>query len=64
MKSQPLPLRSVRITGGFWAERQKVNRETTLRIEYQQCKDTGRIDAWKLNWKPGDPTPPHISPKM
>lgn len=60
MKSQPLPLRSVRITGGFWAERQKVNRETTLRIEYQQCKDTGRIDAWKLNWKPGDPNPPHI----
>lgn len=60
MKSNPLPLRNVTITGGFWAKKQQVNRETTLQIEYKQCKETGRIDAWKLNWKQGDPNPPHI----
>lgn len=51
---------SVRFPAGFWAERLRVNRESTLPIEYAQCKSTGRIDALKLQWKPGDPNPPHI----
>ena len=55
-----LPFKNVAITGGFWQKRQTVNRENTLPIEYRQCKDTGRIDAWKLEWKPGMPNPPHI----
>ena len=41
-----LPFKNVAITGGFWQKRQTVNRENTLPIEYRQCKDTGRIDAW------------------
>ncbi|MBQ2335768.1 MAG: glycoside hydrolase family 127 protein, partial [Victivallales bacterium] len=55
-----LPFKNVAITGGFWQKRQTVNRENTLPIEYRQCKETGRIDAWKLEWKPGMPNPPHI----
>jgi len=57
---RPAALKNVRLEGGFWAPRQEVNRRATLPAEYQQCKDTGRIDAWKLRWKPGDPNPPHI----
>lgn len=55
-----VPFKNVSITGGFWYEKQKINRENTLPIEYRQCKDTGRLDAWKLDWKPGMPNQPHV----
>lgn len=54
----PAPVRAVRLEGGFLGERLRVNREATLPIEYRQCKDTGRLDAW--DWQPGRPNPPHI----
>lgn len=54
-----VPLKNVRVEGAFWEPRQETNREVTLPIEYQQCKTTGRIDAWKLDWKPGEPGRPH-----
>jgi uncharacterized protein len=38
----------------------ETNRQVTLPIEYRQCKDTGRIDAFRLNWQPGQPNPPHV----
>lgn len=49
----------VRLTGGFWQGRQQVNREATIPAIYHQMKATGRIDAWKLDWQPGQPEP-HI----
>jgi DUF1680 family protein len=54
------PLRRVQIDGGFWGRLMDVNRRVTLPIEYEQCRATGRIDAFDLTWKPGDPNPPHI----
>lgn len=56
----PISFTSVSIDDEFWSPRQKINRERTLPIEYQQCKDTGRIDAFRLDWKPGQPNVPHI----
>jgi len=56
---EPVPLAQVDIKGGFWGERLEVNRKATLPIQYEQCKKTGRFDAWKLDWKPGQPKP-HI----
>ena len=50
----------VRITGGFWERVMDVNRCVTLPIQYQQCKKTGRIDAFRLTWKEGDDNPPHV----
>ncbi len=58
-KISPVPLKQVRIESGFWGERLDVNREVTIPIEYGQCKETDRIDVWKLDWKPGDPNEPH-----
>lgn len=49
----------VSITDGFLGERLKTNRTATLPIEYEQLKQTGRLDAWKLNWKEGEPKKPH-----
>lgn len=59
-KSKPTPLNRVAVTGDFWRERLDVNRDVTLPIEYKQCKKTGRIDAFKLDWKKGDPNRPHF----
>ena len=58
-KMEPVPLKQIRIRGGFWGSRLTINREVTLPIEYEQCRKTGRIDAWRLAWKPGDPNEPH-----
>jgi len=54
------PVAAVRVTGGLWGERLRVNREITLPAEYEQYQKTGHLDAWKLTWKPGDPKRPHI----
>ncbi len=55
-----IPPSAVKITGGFWAPITDTNRQVTIPIEYQQCQQTGRIDAFRLEWKPGQPQPPHI----
>lgn len=58
-KLSPVSLHSVKIEGGFWGRRQETNMNVVIPFEYEQCKNTGRIDAWKLDWKPGDPGRPH-----
>lgn len=57
---QPLPFTAVTISDQFWSQRQRTNRERTLAIEYDQCNVTGRIDAFRLDWKPGQQPVPHI----
>lgn len=56
----PIPFINVSIEDIFWEPRQRANREHTIPIEYQQCRDTGRIDAFRLSWKPGMKPVPHI----
>lgn len=55
-----LPWHDVAITGGFWGDRQTTNRERTIPAVYHQTKITGRLDAWKLDWQPGQQPEPHI----
>jgi uncharacterized protein len=55
----PIPWTAVHLDGGFLGTRQRINREVSLPIEYEQCKETGRIDAFKLDWKKGAPKQPH-----
>lgn len=57
-KLQPVSFTQVAINDAFWAPRQEVNRRVTLEMQYKQCKDTGRVDAF--HWKPGQPNEPHI----
>ncbi len=56
----PLSLDQVKINGGFWQERQRLNAHVTIPAVYQQCQETGRIAAWKLSWRPGMPNEPHV----
>ena len=56
----PVPFTNVKLADGFWKPRMDVNREVTLRREYELCESTGRIAAWDLAWTPDQPNPPHI----
>jgi uncharacterized protein len=54
------PLSSIQLEGGFWGRWQIANQQATIPAMYTQMAATGRIEAFKLNWKPGMPNPPHI----
>ena len=56
----PVGLRDVTIDDAFWGPWLTTNRQVVLMHEYRMLKDTGRIDQYKLDWKEGDPNPPHI----
>jgi len=53
-------LKGVTVHDAFWLPRIETNRTATLPAEYAQCKKTGRLRAWKLNWRPGKGKRPHI----
>ncbi len=56
----PLAWQHVQLTSGFWYERQLINARVTIPTVYQRCEETGRLAAWKLDWKPGMPNEPHV----
>jgi DUF1680 family protein len=45
---QPVPFTAVRITGGFWAEKQEVNRAVTVPFAMKQCEESGRLKNFDL----------------
>lgn len=55
-----VPFTRVTIDDGFWAPRRKTNCEVSVPHQYAMNKETGRIDAWRLQWKPGTEPRPHI----
>jgi DUF1680 family protein len=59
-KYQNIPFTRVNIDDTFWALRRSLNREHTIPAIYKQCQDTGRMDALRLNWKPGMEPVPHV----
>ncbi len=56
----PVPWKAVTIDDPFWTPHLQANRENTLPHIYQLCQETGRIDNFRLNWKPGMEPVPHI----
>ena len=44
----PLGLRDVRITGGFWADRQRLNREKTIPHGFAQLQAVGTLHNFRL----------------
>ena len=60
MRLTPVPFTDVRLSDGFWAPRQRTNHEVTLPHQHRMCKESGRLDAFRLQWKAGEPNPPHI----
>ena len=58
-KLRPVPFTKVEIDDAFWAPRIETNRTVTIPISYQQSKKTGRVDAFKLDWREGGEPVPH-----
>jgi len=58
--SHPSPLKKFSFAGGFWKRAEDVNRTETIPAVLDFWKETGRIEAIKLAWKPGMPNRPHI----
>lgn len=57
---RPAPIRSIRLEDPFFSERIRTNNDVTLPANIRKCRETGRIDAFRLNWKEGMPNRPHI----
>ncbi len=52
--------RAVRLTGGFWKSKEDLNRDVTIPAVYNRFDETGRMDAFRCDWKDGMPNRPHI----
>lgn len=48
------------ITGGFLKKKQDMNRKITMQAVWNKFCETGRIDAFRLNWKEGMANKPHF----
>ncbi len=46
--------------GGYWKNRFDINKSATIPTVYKRFTETGRFDAFKFEWKEGDPNRPHI----
>ena len=45
---EPVPFTAVRVTGGFWEQKQEVNRTVTVPFALQQCEESGRLKNFDL----------------
>ncbi len=52
--------RAVTLTGGFWKQKEDLNRDITMDAVYDRFSESGRIDAFKCDWKEGEPKKPHF----
>ena len=53
-------LKNIHLKDGVFAPRQETNWKTTIPSCIRRCGETGRLKAFKLQWKEGDPDKPHI----
>ena len=60
MQIQPVSFADVDITGGFWKDKQDLNRSVTLESVRTQFEKTGRFEAFRCQWKAGQPKKPHF----
>lgn len=60
MNIQNICYDKINVTGGFWQQKQQLVRKTTIWNVYKRFKETGRFDAFKQQWKEGEPNKPHI----
>ncbi len=59
-KFYKLPLTAVRLKDQFFSPRQEQALKVTIPSALEKCRETGRIEAFKLSWQPGMPNRPHI----
>lgn len=52
--------RAVELTGGFWKAKEDLNRDVTMQAVYDRFEESGRIGAFRCDWKAGEPKKPHF----
>ena len=52
--------RYVTLGEGYWKKKADLNRNVTMGAVYDRFDESGRIAAFKCDWKEGDPQRPHI----
>ena len=57
---QNVPFTSVRLTDGFWKNKQMMNENVSMESVYNRFYDTGRIEAFRCDWREGMPNKPHV----
>lgn len=50
----------VNVTGGFWKDLEEINRNVSIETVWDRFDETGRIGAFKFDWKEGMENKPHI----
>ena len=50
-KQKGVPFNKVKVTDIFWAPKMKTNRLKTIPANEKQCRETGRLDCFKPNYK-------------
>ena len=60
MTNRYLPFTASEISGGFWAERYETVKNVTAEAILKRFRESGRMDALRMNWRKGDPNRPHI----
>ena len=58
--STPQDINEARLTGGALARRQQTALASTIPATMAKIIATGRLDAFRLDWKPGQPKMPHV----
>jgi len=56
----PIEPTAVKLSDPVFAERISACRSATIPSSVEKCRETGRIDAFRLDWKPGMPKQPHF----
>ncbi len=56
----PAEPETVKLRSGVLEQRQRTALDTTVPAVMKKVIDTGRLAAFRLDWKPGDPGKPHI----
>ncbi len=50
----PVPFTSVKVADGFWGQRLKASRETTIPLAFSKCEESGRYENFVKATKPSD----------
>lgn len=60
MKLKNISFDKIKLTDGFWAEKQALIRNAAMMTVYNRFDDTGRIGAFACDWEEGKPCKPHF----
>ena len=55
-----LSYQNVVLKNGFLYDKQKLNENVTMKAVYDRFYNTGRVSAFRCDWKEGEPNRPHI----